>query len=327
MFEAEVGDDVWGEDPTVHRLERLAAEITGKEAALFVTSGTQGNLIGLLAHTRHGDEVIVGNPTHIFLDETAGTAVVGGIQLYPLPVGASGCVDPDDVKAAIRSGADFHNPRTAAVAIENTHQATSGKPIGRERIAAVAAVTRSEGLKVHIDGARLFHAVVALNTPAHELLAEADSVTFCLSKGLGAPAGSVLCGEATYIERARRWRKMLGGGMRQAGVLAAAGLVALEEGIERLAEDHRNAKLLAEGLSRVPGIRVEPSAVETNILFFETDGDPTDFVRLLASRGVRVATVGARVRAVTSYEVSRADVEYAVESAWSVAAALAPAIA
>jgi threonine aldolase len=327
MFEAEVGDDVWNEDPTVHRLERLSATITGKEAALLVTSGTQGNLIGLLAHTHHGDEVIVGNPSHIFLDETAGTAVIGGLQLHPLPTGPSGCLDPAEVRAAIRNGHDVHNPRTAAVAIENTHQASNGRPIGRDDVSAIAAVAHGEGLKVHVDGARVFNAVVALRIAAADLLEPVDSVTFCLSKGLGAPVGSMLCGPHDYIERARRWRKMLGGGMRQAGVLAAAGIVALEENVDRLAEDHVNARLLADGLSRIPGLHVESETVETNIVFFDARGGVEEFVRALATRGVLMSTLGGRVRAVTSYEVSRPDVEYAVEAASEVARGLTPALA
>jgi threonine aldolase len=327
MSEAEVGDDVWNEDPTVHRLERLAAELTRKEAALFVTSGTQGNLVGLLAHTRQGDEVIVGNPSHIFLDETAGTAVVGGLQLHPLSIGVTGHVDAEELAAAIRDGTDYHNPRTAVLAIENTHQATNGKPIGRQAMSALADVAHAHGLKVHVDGARLFNAVVALGTTADLLLADVDSVSFCLSKGLGAPVGSMLCGSEEYISVARRWRKMLGGGMRQAGVLAAAGIVALEQGIDRLAEDHRNARVLANGLSAIPGMAIEPETVETNIVFFEVRGDPFAFIGEMEKRGVLVANVGRRIRAVTSLEVTRADVEYAVEVAAAVADSLAPALA
>jgi threonine aldolase len=327
MAEAEVGDDVWNEDPTIHRLERLSTAISGKEAALFVTSGTQGNLIGLLAHTHRGDEVIVGDPSHIFLDETAGTAVVGGLQLRALAVGVDGRLDPEAVRAAIRRGNDIHNPRTGCVAVENTHQASGGRAVGRQDLMAIASVARESDIPMHVDGARIFNAVVALGIPADRLLQPVDSVTFCLSKGLGAPVGSVLCGPRKYIDRARRWRKMLGGGMRQAGVLAAAGIVALEDGVGRLAEDHANARLLATGLSRIPGITLELQAIETNIVFFEVEGEADEFVRGLSALGVRTAAVGNRIRAVTSYEVSQDDIEYAIEVAEAVARGATPAFA
>lgn len=313
MYEAEVGDDVWNEDPTVHRLEALAAELTGKEAALFVTSGTQGNLVGLLAHTQRGDEVIVGDESHIFHYEVAGAAVVGGLQARTLPNRPIGRLDPAAVALAIR-GPDIHNPRTGCVALENTHNRCGGSVLTRDDMAAVANRAHAAGVPVHVDGARVFNAAVALGISVQDLVAPADSLTFCLSKGLGAPVGSLLCGSAEYIGRARRWRKMLGGGMRQAGILAAAGLVALEDNIDRLVEDHVNARHLAEGLAQIPGVTIDPTAVESNIVFFdisEMPMEPARFMAALAKRGVRVSG-GASVRAVTSYEVTRGDIDYAL---------------
>ena len=214
MYAAEVGDDVWGEDPTVHRLEERAAALMGKDAAVFVPSGTQGNLIGILSHTRAGNEVILGDKSHIFNAEAAGTAVVGGLQLRTLPNRDRGRLDPTEVRAALRAD-DPHHPPTGCIAVENTHNRCGGAALPRVEIQAVADVGRGAGVPVHIDGARIFNAAVALRTSAADLAAPGDSVTFCLSKGLGAPVGSVLCGPGDYIARARRWRKMLGGGMRE----------------------------------------------------------------------------------------------------------------
>jgi threonine aldolase len=326
MSQAEVGDDVWNEDPTVHALESRAAELTGKAAAVLVTSGTQGNLIGILSHTQRGDEVIVGDDCHIFRFEVAGTAVVGGLQLRTVPTSERGMLEPEVVEAAIRED-EIHEPRTGCVAIENTHQRRGGRVLNREDLEAVARVSHQHGVPVHVDGARIFNAAVALGISAAELLAPVDSVTFCLSKGLGAPVGSVLCGSSAFIERARRWRKLLGGGMRQAGILAAGGLYALEHNVSRLAEDHANARLLAEGLSRISGLRVDPPQIETNIVFFEVDPplDTPSFIKRLAGAGVRVGGMGSRLRAVTSLEVTREDIAYAVETAAQIAGRLVPA--
>jgi threonine aldolase len=315
MAEAEVGDDVWNEDPTVHRLEALAAELTGKEAALFVTSGTQGNLVALLSHTRRGDEVILGDRSHIFNNETAGAAVVGGLQLRALPNRDDGRLRPDEIAAAIRDD-DQHHPRTGLVALENTHNACGGAVIRPQEMSEVAAVAHGAGVPVHLDGARIFNASAALGVPVPEIAAQVDSLSFCLSKGLGAPVGSLLCGAAPFIAEARRYRKMLGGGLRQAGVLAAAGLVALEENVKRLSEDHANARLLAEGLARMPGIAVDPDRVESNIVFFDVSGTGVPAVeitdRALAA-GVRLAGNGTSFRAVTSYEITRDDVLRALD--------------
>lgn len=330
MAEAEVGDDVWDEDPTVHRLEALAAELTGKEAALFVSSGTQGNLTGILSHTRQGDEVIAGDKSHVFVNEVAGAAVVGGIQLRTVPNGEHGRINPLDVRAAIRS-LDIHYPRTGCVSIENTHNRCGGAAISAPEIEAVADVAHQASIPVHVDGARIFNAAIALNVPVRTLVASADSVTFCLSKGLGAPVGSMLCGPASYIQRAKRWRKLLGGGMRQVGVLAAAGLIALNEQVDRLAEDHANARRLADGLASLPGISIDPRSVETNMVFFEMAPEVLsvdEFISRLADRGVLVASVGATtIRAVTSLEVTAADIDRALEAVRDVVAQPSPVTA
>lgn len=329
MYEAEVGDDVWEEDPTVKRLEAEAAQLMGKEAGLFVSSGTQGNLVGILSHTSPGDEVIVGDQSHIFWYEAAGTAVIGGLQLRTLPNGTTGRIHPRDVASAIR-GSDIHYPRTGCVALENTHNRCSGAVLNRDEMAGVADVAHNAGVPVHLDGARIFNAAVALGVPAADLVAPLDSVTFCLSKALGAPVGSVLCGSTAYIERARRWRKMLGGGMRQVGVLAAAGLVALRDNVDRLAEDQANARRLAEGLAHIPGISVDPERVDSNILYFDIAGiglDLDDFLSQLSGLGVRLSGDGTSVRAVTSYEVTRDDIEYVLRSVAQVAQGAVPVTA
>ena len=317
MYEAEVGDEVWDEDPTVDRLEARSAELTGKEAGLFVASGTQGNLLALLSHTRPGDEVVLGDQSHIFTAETAGGAVIGGLQYRSLPNRDDGRLRLEEVRAAIRSGEDVHIPPTGLVALENTHNKCGGAVLPVTEVAAVAEVTHEAGIPMHIDGARIFNAAVALGVPARDLAAPADSITFCLSKGLGAPVGSVLNGRADFIVRARKWRKMLGGGMRQAGILAAAGLYALERNIDRLAEDHANARALAEGLAAIPGISVDPERVESNIVFFDIAGTgigPAEFVARLREEGIRLSSSTTTFRALTSLEVTRADIDYTLDA-------------
>jgi len=330
MYDAEVGDDVWGEDPTVTRLEERAAALTGKGAAVFVSSGTQGNLVGLLSHTRPGDEVPVGDQSHIFWYEVAGAAVVGGLQLRTLPNGQSGRLEPVEVRAAIR-GVDVHFPRTGCVALENTHNRCGGAVLTQEAMRSVADVAHASGVPVHLDGARIFNASVALDLPVADLVASVDSVTFCLSKGLGAPVGSLLCGSEEYIDRARKWRKLLGGGMRQVGVLAAAGLVALDESVDRLAEDHAHARALAEGLPDISGIAIDPASVQSNIVVFDVAAlelEPEEFITRLAEVGVRIASVGgSKMRAVTSYEVSRADIDYALQKVAQLSQNTVPATA
>jgi threonine aldolase len=331
MYEAEVGDDVWNEDPTVHRLEALAAELTGKEAALFVSSGTQGNLIGLLSHTNPGDEVILGDQSHIVWYEVGGAAVVGGLQFRTLPNRRDGRLRPVEVSAALRLPPDVHFPRTGCIAVEDTHNRCSGAVIPPDEIAAVSEVAHAASVPVHMDGARVFNAAVALGLPVSALTNSVDSVTFCLSKGLGAPVGSVLCGSRDYVTRAHRWRKLLGGGMRQAGVLAAAGLVALDTQVERLAEDHANARALAEGLAEIDGIGIDVETVETNIVAFDLAEhiDPDAFLARAAEAGVllgRVAGTPRSVRAVTSYEIDRAGIDGALTGLRRVVADLAPSL-
>lgn len=315
MYEAEVGDDVWDEDPTVQRLEEQAAHLLGKEAGLFLSSGTQGNLVGVLSHTQQGQEVLVGDQSHIFHFEVAGLAVIGGLQLRTLK-NNQGRVAPLEVAQAVR-GDDIHEPKTGCLALENTHNRCGGAVLTKEDMAECADAAHASGIPVHLDGARIFNAVVALRTTAADLVAPVDSLMFDLAKGLGAPVGSVLCGAKEYIIRAKRWRKLLGGGMRQVGVLAAPAIVALNENIERLAEDHENARVLAEGLANISGLTIEPQNVDSNIVVFDVagvGGNLHEFISGLNDFGVRVASVGpTTIRAVTSYEVSRSDIDYALE--------------
>ena len=324
MFEAVVGDDVFGDDPTVNELERRAAELLGKEAAVFVASGTMGNITAILSHTQRGDEVIVGDQAHILLAEVGGAGALAGAVLRPLANDARGRLDPHQVEATVR-GEGVHFPRTALVCLENTHNRCGGAALSAADIAAVADVAHRHGVAVHLDGARIFNAAVALGVPAAELAAPADSVTFCLSKGLSAPVGSLLCGSAPFIYRARRNRKMLGGGMRQVGILAAAGLVALETMVDRLAEDHTNARLLAEGLATIPGIEIDPERVETNIVFFRVREEAYPaFTRALAEAGMLAGASPQSVRMVTHHGIERRHVEAAVER---LARLMAPVVA
>ena len=258
MAAAEVGDDVFAEDPTVNALEERAAELLGKEAGLFVTSGTQGNLVSLMAHLARGQEAIGGRQHHLVIDEAAGHAVVVGASIRQLAERPDGTLDPDEVAAAFRDPNDPHEPPSGLVTLENTHAHSMGRPLDAAYTARIAGIAHDHGVPLHVDGARFFNAVVALGTTARELAAPADSVTFCLSKGLACPVGSVVVGSRPFVDRARRARKLVGGGMRQAGVLAAPGLIALRDGpagmIERLAEDHANARRLGDGLAELPGI-------------------------------------------------------------------------
>jgi threonine aldolase len=309
MAEAEVGDDVYREDPTVNRLERRAAEILGKEAALFVPTGCMGNVIGIKLHTRHGDEVICDDHSHI-LDWELGThSWFSGAVLRTIPA-EDGILRWCDIEPAIRPRSPHCSP-TSVVHLENTHNMGGGTIYPIEELHRICDSAHERGLKVHMDGARIFNAAVASGVPAAHIASKADTVMFCLSKGLGAPVGSMLAGSAEAIARARTHRKQLGGGMRQAGVLAAAGIIALEEMPVRLCEDHVNARMLAEGLAQLPGVRIDPAKVVTNIVFFDiarAQIKPAEFVAQTTSKGVLLSVIsGTRVRLVTHYDVSRDD--------------------
>jgi len=322
MYRAEVGDDVFGEDPTVNRLEAMAAERLGKEAALFVVSGTMGNLVALLTHCGRGDEVILGDSSHTFLFEQGGMAALGGITPRPIPNQPDGTMRLEDIEGAIR-GDNVHFPHTRLVCLENTHNMCNGTPLTVEYTAQVTHLAHAHGLRVHLDGARVFNAAAALGVDVRKVVWEVDSVMFCLSKGLSAPVGSLLCGSADFVAEARRARKVLGGGMRQAGVLAAAGIVALEQVAGRMAEDHARAKRLAEGLAEIPGVEVAP--VTTNILYFwlteRVSRTQKEVVDGLAER--RVLLLGrleGRFRAVTHCWISDEDIERTIEAMQEVCA-------
>ncbi len=308
MAEAEVGDDVFGDDPTVNALQELAADLMGKEAALFVPSGTMGNLAALLAHCQRGDEVIIGNKNHSFLFEAGGLSALGGIHSRQLQNQADGSLLPAEIEAAIRPD-DPHDPVTRLVCLENTHNRCGGTVQTLETTRSMAEVAHRHGLKVHLDGARIFNAAAALKTRAGTLAEPADSVTFCLSKGLCAPVGSVLCGDAEFIRRAHRARKMLGGAMRQAGVLAAAGIVALRTMTQRLEEDHRRARALAAGLQTSPHVQLGMGMPATNMVFFDLGLEVAKSIAQIENEmkalGILVHASGPRqFRLVTHYWIS-----------------------
>jgi threonine aldolase len=328
MADAELGDDVFGDDPTVIRLEERAAELLGKEAGLFVSSGTQGNLVSQLAHLRRGMELITAADSHIVQHEAGGHAVIVGASARTVPTADDGTMDPQAVDAAFRDPSDLHNPITGLVAIENTHMDTGGQPLTPRYAGEVAAVAHAHGVPMHVDGARLFNASVALGVPAAELVRDADSATFCLSKGLACPIGSVVVGRRDFIDRARRARKVLGGGMRQVGVIAAPGLIALRDGptgmIERLVEDHANARRLAEGLAGLPGLEgrhpgtpFDPRAVRTNIVIFGlSSGARGSFLAALEDQGIAmIPFYGRTIRAVTHYGIDAADIDRTLAAA------------
>lgn len=315
MAEAELGDDVFGEDPTINRLEEMAAARMNKEAALFVASGTMGNLVALLSHCGRGDEVILGDQAHTFMNEVGGIAALGSIQPRAIPNQPDGTLALDQIKSAIR-GDNVHWPHTRLITLENTHNACYGSPLQPAYLWSVAEVAHSHGIRIHTDGARIFNAAVALGVPVVELTRYTDTISFCLSKGLSAPVGSLLCGPRDFIAEARRQRKMVGGGMRQAGVLAAAGIVALETMVDRLAEDHANAKFLAECLADIPGIALDPERVKTNIVFFDLDpavSTARQVAERIREKGVLIQVANEhRMRAVTHYGIERADIETAL---------------
>ncbi len=318
MAEAPVGDDVYGEDPTVNRLQAMAAELMGTQAGLFIASGTMGNLTAILSHCQRGDEVMLGNKAHTFLFEAGGISVLGGVHSCQLPNQPDGSLALEDIQAAIRSD-DPHEPVSRLICLENTHNRCGGTYQTVNYMQQVVSYAHGHGLFVHLDGARIFNAAVVQKVTAKDLVAGADSVTFCISKGLCAPVGSVLCGSKAFIDRAHRYRKMLGGGMRQAGILAAAGIVSLETMIDRLAEDHARARQLAEGLRTIPGLVLELGMPQTNMVFVslaaEVDLSSEQVIRELNARGVRVGAASARqFRLVTHYWVDDAGVEMAIQA-------------
>jgi threonine aldolase len=318
MAEAEVGDDVYRDDPTVNRLEELAAAMLGKEASLFVPSGTMGNLLALLVHCQRGDEVIVGNLSHIYLNEAGGMAALGGIQACPLPNQKDGTLLLDDIRASVRTE-DVHHPITRLICLENTQNICGGVPLTAQYTHEVADVAREYGLALHIDGARIFNSAVAQNVSVKELVEPADSVMFCLSKGLASPVGSMLVGSQKSITRARHLRKMLGGGMRQVGVIAAAGIISLEKMVNRLAEDHLRARKLADGLRQVRGVVVDEGSPYSNMVYLDLAEDATVDARQVCEqareRGILLdAENSRRFRLVTHYWIDDRGVEKTISA-------------
>jgi threonine aldolase len=317
MAEAVVGDDVFGEDPTINKLEEMSALLMGKQAGLFVPSGTMGNLTAILVHCGRGDEFILGDQSHTFLFEAGGAAALGGVHPHLLQNQADGTLILNDIKGAVRKE-DIHQPISRLVVLENTHNRCGGVALSLEYTRAVGELAHKHGLQLHLDGARIFNASVALGVEAADLAEPTDSVTFCLSKGLSAPVGSILCGSSEFIAQARRIRKQLGGGMRQAGVLAAAGIVAVETMIERLGEDHVRAKKLAQGLATVPGLVLDQGIPETNMVFLSLNDEvplsTSEVAGRLKERGVLTGVViDRRFRLVTHHWIDDSDIDEAIE--------------
>jgi len=313
MAEAEVGDDVYHEDPTVNRLEELAAARLGKEAGLFVTSGSMGNLVSCLAWCDRGDEAYMGADAHLLVNEMGAIANFGGVQMRPIPNDARGMINVDELEATLSPSGGFF-PRPALLCLENTHNRGNGAAFSVAQMQPAVDVARAHDMAIHIDGARIWNAAVALGVPVADLASVADSVSFCLSKGLSCPVGSVVVGDRDFVDRARRVRKTLGGGMRQAGIIAAAGLVALDSMVARLADDHANAQQLAKGLASLPGIEVDPTAIETNIVYMELgDADGGEVAAALKARGVLANGRFNWVRFVTRNGISPEDVDEALD--------------
>lgn len=312
MYHAQLGDDVYGEDPTTNHLQEMAAAQVGMEAALLVSSGTMGNLICTLTHCARGEEVVLGDQSHMFFYEAGGMSALGGIFPHTIPNQPDGTMDLGHIEAAIR-GDNIHFPRTRLICVENTHNRCNGSPLLPEHIDLVAILAKRHGVRVHMDGARIFNAGIALGLEVKELTKNIDSVMFCLSKGLSAPVGSVICGSREFITEAIRTRKVLGGGMRQAGLIAAPGIVALNEMVDRLAEDHANARHLAEGIAEIPGLSIDVARIKTNILFFDFIADrltPQEFIAGLEQRGIRCSHPGpSRFRMVTHYGIDSDDID------------------
>lgn len=313
ILNADVGDDFFGDDPTVKRLEAMAADRMGKEAAVLVVSGTMGNLASLLTHCKPGDSFIVGSEAHIVHHELWSQVGLGQVNMIQAENDSRGRIDPEAVRTLLESNPDSGS-RITAVCLENTHNRCGGAAITASETAAVAKVAHDANTAFHLDGARIFNAALALETTPAELAAEADSITFCLSKGLAGPVGSVICGSGEFIQGARRSRSILGGQMREAGIIAAAGIVGLEEMVDRLADDHANARVLAQGLATIPGIRILPETVDSNIVIFDVEGyTPESFRQRCKEKGVLVTGVLPHVRMVTHYGIERADIDEALE--------------
>ena len=312
MAEAEVGDDVFGEDVTINQLEKIAASRMGKEAAVFVPSGTMGNLISMLSHCNRGDEILLGDQSHIFLNEVGGMAALGGIHPHLISNELDGTLNLETIEKKIRAS-DLHYPPTRLIALENTHNYCMGSPLQPGYMQQVGTLAKRYNLKIHVDGARIFNAAVSLEVDVKDLVNEADSVMFCLSKGLSAPVGSLVCGDKGFIDQARKWRKMVGGGMRQAGHLAAAGIIALSDIVGELKKDHSNAQILAKGLSKLKGIALDPKMIKTNIIFFSIK-HPTvsaeEFLEKLEIEGIKILmTHPGFFRAVLHREISESQIE------------------
>jgi threonine aldolase len=312
MRRAEVGDDGHQEDPTIKRLEEMSAGLLGMESGLFVASGTMGNIVCALTHCGRGDEAIVGDLSHIYLFECGGLSALGGIHPRSIPTQGDGTLDPADIERAIRPES-LQQPRSRLLCVENTHNRCSGAVLSPQMTEPMTRVAKRRGIAIHLDGARIFNAAVSLNIPVRELTRNVDSVTFCLSKGLGAPAGSVVCGTRDFIRTARHVRQMLGGGMRQVGVLGAAGIIALDQMVDRLCEDHENARLLADGIAGIPGLALATHKVQSNIVIFRVTSEaisPSELSSRVAADGIRIHFQGGRqFRAVTHHGVMRADIE------------------
>jgi threonine aldolase len=319
MSEAALGDDVYREDPTVRALEERAAALLGKEASCFMPSGTMANLVAILTHCPRGTKVVVGARSDIYLCEAGGASVCGGISYHPLPNQPDGTLSLSDIRSSVpRDTTDPQFARPTLLCLENSHMRCGGRVLPLDYLPAAADLARSLGMAVHLDGARIFNAAAALDVPPAVLSAPADSIQFCLSKSLAAPVGSMLVGSAAFIDAARRTRKMLGGGMRQAGILAAAALVSLDEMTDRLADDHANARTLAAGLAELPGITLDPGTVDTNIVFFRVGVDPATFLARCARDGVRLSALEfdspSRIRAVLHHNVTSTDVRRTLDT-------------
>lgn len=316
MAHAEVGDDVFGEDPTVNRLQEMAAERIGKEAALYVPSGAMANLVCLLTHCNRGDEIYLGNQSHIFIYEAGSSAAVGGIHPHPLTNNEDGTLNPEDIETAFRAD-NIHFPRSRLLCLENTHNRCWGSPLRLTYMEGIRELAGRLGLRIHIDGARIFHAALAEGVEPKELVRGCDSVSFCLSKGLGAPVGSLVCGSRKFIRRALRMRKQLGGGMRQAGIIAAGGIYALENMVDRLVEDHAMARRLAEGIDGIDGLKTRVELIRTNIVFCDLVEErltPAQLVERAAAKGIRfLHSGGRRMRMVTHYGLTMEDIDRAIQ--------------